>query len=131
MLYSIKSHKAIAEIQRGLEDSAARNKFGILAVHNLRETMKKKGVEFGMDCFIFEVCNPVQAKRVLEANGAVSTALPCRISVYGAEGDYTLSTILPTAMMKMFDSPGLEPVAQEVEVVVKAMMQDAAGPPEG
>lgn len=127
MLYTIKSHKPMAEIQRGLEDSAARHKFGILAVHNLRETMKKKGVEFATDCWIYEVCNPVQAKKVLEANGAVSTALPCRISVYGTEGDYTLATILPTALMKMFGSVELEPVAQEVETIIKAMMQDAAG----
>jgi uncharacterized protein (DUF302 family) len=128
MLYTIKSHKAIAGIQRDLEESAARNKFGILTVHDLRETMKKKGVEFGMDCWIFEVCNPVQAKKVLEANGAVSTALPCRISVYGKEGDYTLATLLPTELMKTFAAPELEPVAKEVETVIKTMMQDAAGP---
>jgi len=73
------------------------------------------------------VFNPLQAKRVLEANGAVSTGLPCRISVYGTEGDYSLSTLLPTALMKMFASPELEPVAQEVEAVIKTMMQDAAG----
>jgi len=127
MLYTIKSHKPIAEIQRRLEESAARHQFGILTVHNLRETMKKKGVEFGTDCWVYEVCNPLQAKRVLEANGAVSTALPCRISVYGTEGDYSLSTLLPTALMKMFASPELEPVAQEVEAVIKTMMQDAAG----
>ncbi len=126
MLYTIKSHRPIAEIQRRLEESAARNKFGILTVHNLRETMKKKGVEFNSDCWIYEVCNPVQAKKVLEANGAVSTALPCRISVYGAEGNYTLATILPTALMTMFVSPELEPVAREVEAVIKTMMQDAA-----
>ena len=127
MLYTIKSAKPIAEIQRGLEDSAARHHFGILAVHNLRETMKKKGVEFGTDCWIYEVCNPVQAKKVLEANGAVSTALPCRISVYGNEGSYTLATLLPTAVMQIFGSAELASVAQEVETVIKAMMQDAAG----
>ncbi len=127
MLYTIKSKRPIAEIQRGLEESAARHRFGILTIHDLRETMKKKGVDFATGCWIYEVCNPVQAKRVLEANGAVSTALPCRISVFGQEGDYTLATILPTALMNMFDSPELEPVAREVEAVVKAMMQDAAG----
>jgi len=126
MLFTIESSKKIAEIQQALEESAARHRFGILAVHDLRETMKKKGVEFETNCWIYEVCNPVQAKKVLEANGAVSTALPCRISVYGAEGAYTLATLLPTALMKGFDAPELEPVAQEVESVIKAMMNDAA-----
>lgn len=127
MLYTIESTQPIAEIHRRLQESAARHQFGILTVHDLRETMKKKGVEFGMDCWIYEVCNPVQAKKVLEANGAVSTALPCRISVYGSPRHYSLSTILPTELMKMFGSPELEPVAKEVEFVVKAMMRDAAG----
>jgi uncharacterized protein (DUF302 family) len=88
--------------------------------------MKKKGVDFAGDCMIYEVCNPHQAKKVLEANGAVSTALPCRISVYRSGDVYKLATILPTAMMQMFGSPELEPVAREVEEVVTAMMREAA-----
>ena len=126
MLYTIHSNKNLNEIETALHESAARNKFGILATHDLRETMKKKGVEFNSDCRIYEVCNPVQAKRVLEANGAVSTALPCRISVYAADGGYTIATLLPTALMKMFGEAALEPVAQEVEQVIRAMMQEAA-----
>jgi uncharacterized protein (DUF302 family) len=127
MLYTIHSNRTLNEIEAALQESAARHKFGILATHDLRETMKKKGVEFNSDCRIYEVCNPVQAKRVLEANGAVSTALPCRISVYGANGGYTIATLLPTALMKMFGQAALEPIAQEVEHVIRAMMQDSAG----
>ncbi len=126
MLYTIESKKPLTEIERGLEAAAARHKFGILTVHDLRATMNKKGVAFDRDCRIFEVCNPVQAKKVLEANGAVSTALPCRISVYESPGGYTLATLLPTALMKMFGTPELEPVAREVETVIVAMMQEAA-----
>lgn len=127
MLHTIPSHRTLPEIEQALQDSAARHKFGILAIHDLRETMRKKGVEFNTDCRIYEVCNPVQAKKVLEANGAVSTALPCRISVYGNPGGYTLATLLPTELMQMFGSPDLGEVAQEVEVVLKEMMADAAG----
>lgn len=78
-----------------------------------------------MECRIYEVCNPHQAWKVLEAEGAISTALPCRISVYGSPGDYTLATMLPTAMMKTFDRPGIEAVAQEVEGVIVQLMNDA------
>ena len=83
-------------------------------------------MEFAGECMIYEVCNPHQAKKVLEANGAVSAALPCRISVYGSGNTYKLATILPTALMKLFSNPELEPVAQEVEEVVVAMMTEAA-----
>jgi uncharacterized protein (DUF302 family) len=126
MLFTIHSEKSLPAIERGLQEAAVRHKFGILAIHDLRETMNKKGVSFANDCRIYEVCNPAQAKKVLEANGAVSTALPCRISVYETTEGYTLATLLPTALMRMFDSPALESVAQEVEAVIKAMMQEAA-----
>lgn len=126
MIFEVTSTKTLDEIGQGLQDSAARHKFGIITVHDLKETMKKKGVEFAGECMIYEVCNPHQAKKVLEANGAVSTALPCRISVYRSGDRYKLATILPTAMMRMFDNPELEPVAREVEEVVTAMMRESA-----
>ena len=126
MLFELESEKSIAEIDRDLRESAAREKFGVIAVHDLKETMRAKGVEYAGECLVYEVCNPHQAKRALEANGAVSTALPCRISVYRSGGQYQIATILPTALMKIFATPSLVPVAREVEAVVVAMMKEAA-----
>ncbi|MCC6393459.1 MAG: DUF302 domain-containing protein [Bryobacterales bacterium] len=120
------SGKSLEQIDAALRDSAARHKFGVITVHDLRETMKNKGVEFSKACIVYEVCNPHQAKKVLESNGAVSTALPCRISVYEVPGGYQIATLLPTALMKMFGNPELEPVAREVEDVVTEMIRDAA-----
>lgn len=125
MLFTVKTKKQLPEIERDLKDAAARHQFGVLAVHDLRETMSNKGIQLGMDCRIYEVCNPAQAKKVLDANGAVSTALPCRISVYGSAGDYTLATLLPTALMQVFGNPDLGDVATEVEAVIRDMMQAA------
>ena len=122
----LNTSKPLAEIESALQESASRNKFGVIAIHDLRETLKKKGVDLAMECRIFEVCNPHQAKKVLESDGAISTALPCRISVYGSEGNYTLATMLPTEMMKAFERPEIAPVAKEVEDVIVRMMQDAA-----
>ncbi|MCP5110873.1 MAG: DUF302 domain-containing protein, partial [bacterium] len=82
MLFEIATAKTLDQIDRGLTEAAARHKFGIITTHNLKDKMNEKGVEFNGECLIYEVCNPHQAKKVLEANGAVSTALPCRISVY-------------------------------------------------
>jgi uncharacterized protein (DUF302 family) len=127
MLFRITSSKSLDEIERGLQESAARHQFGVIAIHDLKETLKKKGVDLAMECRIYEVCNPVQAKKVLDADGAISTALPCRISVYGSAKGYTLATMRPTEMMKAFANPEIEPVAREVEEVILQMMQDAAG----
>lgn len=127
MILKVHSNRPIADIEQALNESAARNKFGVLHVHDLRETMQKKGVDLAMQCRIYEVCNPHVAKQVLEADGSISTALPCRISVYGAEGDWTVATMLPTEMLKSFGSAEIEPVAKEVEDVIVRMVKDAAG----
>lgn len=126
MVYEVQSQRSLEEIDQRLKEAAARHKFGVIAVHDLKEKMREKGVDFEGECRIYEVCNPQQAKKVLEANGAVSTALPCRISIYRAGEVNKLATLLPTALMKLFASAELEPVAQEVEQVIVAMMQEAA-----
>jgi uncharacterized protein (DUF302 family) len=126
MLFEVTSDKSLEEIDRGLRESAARRRFGVIAVHNLKETMRGKGVEYSGDCLIYEVCNPHQAKKALEANPAISTALPCRISVYGSGANRKLSTLLPTVMMKLYDTPALDAVAREVEGDLTAMMREAA-----
>jgi uncharacterized protein (DUF302 family) len=126
MIFQVKSKKSIAEVTRDLEAATQRHKFGIMCMHDLKSKMKEKGVEFDRDCLIFEVCNPHQAKKVLEKNAEISTALPCRISVY-REGDKTvLATLRPTVMMALFETVGLEPVAQKVEETIVAIMHEAA-----
>ncbi len=126
MIYRVRSKKNISEVASGLEAAAQRHKFGVLGVHDLKAKMQEKGVEFERDCLIFEVCNPQQAKRVLEENAEISTALPCRISVFQDGNEVVLATIRPMAMLALFGEAGLEPVAREVEETVIAIMQEAA-----
>ncbi|MFT7630687.1 MAG: hypothetical protein ACI87E_001695 [Mariniblastus sp.] len=97
-----------------------------MQVHHLTKTMQKKGAEFNYDCLIFEICQPQQAKKVLEANMSVCTALPCRISIYQDCSQTTLATLKPTTLLAMFDSPKLKDVAQEVEETLVQIMKDAA-----
>ena len=57
---------------------------------------------------------------------SVSTALPCRISVYEEEGKTILATLKPTTLLAMFGSPQLESVAQEVEDTILKIMKEAS-----
>jgi uncharacterized protein (DUF302 family) len=126
MLYIVESKKSLSEVARDLEQAVARHKFGVLGVHDLKAKMAEKGVPFTRECRVFEVCNPHQAKKVLEANLEISTALPCRISVY-QEGEVTkLATIKPTAMIELYATPGLQEVAKEVEATLETIMMEAA-----
>jgi uncharacterized protein (DUF302 family) len=127
MLHIVESRKSVELVATDLAEAVVRNKFGVLGIHNLKETMAKKGVDFGPDCRIFEVCNPHQAKKVLEANLEISTALPCRISVYEEGGRTKLATIKPTAMINLYPNPELKSVAAEVESTLLKIMSEAAG----
>lgn len=110
-----------------LTEAATRHKFGVLATHNLREKMEGKGVPFGRECRVIEVCNPRQAQIVLNEAIEISTALPCRISAYEERGRTILATIKPTALLLMFEAPGAAETAREVEDTMIRIMEEAAG----
>jgi uncharacterized protein (DUF302 family) len=126
MLIIMESKKSLAAVCAAIEPAAQKHKFGVLGVHNLKETMVKKGVPFDRDCFIFEICNPLQAKRVLEAKMEISTALPCRVSVYEEGGLVKIATIKPTEMLGLYQAPELDAVACDVERTIAAIMREAA-----
>lgn len=127
MIIKQPTDKSVSEAETALHASVLANHFGVMQVHNLRETMNKKGVEFDRECLIFEVCQPLQAKKVLDKNMSISTALPCRISIYEEDGKTILATLKPTTLLAMFNTPELDSVAQEVEETIVKIMTEAAG----
>lgn len=111
-----------------LQEISAKHRFGVQAVHNLREKMESKGVPFGRECRVIEVCNPGHAAVVLGHDIGISTALPCRISLYEENGRTVLATIKPSAMLGMFHAPGAAATAQEVEdTLIRIMDETCAG----
>ena len=126
MLHIVESTKPLARLVADLEQALTRHKFGVLGTHDLKAKMAEKGVPFARECRIFEVCNPHQAKQVLEANLEISTALPCRISVYEEGGKTKLATIRPTALIELYRNPELQGVAEDVEDTMVRIMAEAA-----
>src|SRR5664280_1433749 len=126
MLVKLCTDRTVRQAAAALQAAVQANHFGVMQVHNLKETMEKKGVEFAHECLIFEVCQPQQAKKVLDQNMSISTALPCRISIYEEGGKTVLATLKPTTLLAMFDTPQLETVAQEVEATMVKIMKEAA-----
>ena len=109
-----------------LPEISQKHKFGVLGIHDLKEKMVSKGVAFERECRVFEVCNPHQANKVLSEAMEVSTALPCRISVYEEDGKTVLATIKPTALLTLFAIGGAEDTAREVEDTLVQIMEETA-----
>ena len=105
MLVKLSTDKTVSEAAAALQTAVQANHFGVMQVHNLKETMAKKGVDFARECLIFEVCQPQQATKMLDEKMSVSTALPCRISIYEEGGKTILATLKPTTLLAMFDTP--------------------------
>ena len=122
----IESSKPLDRVAEDLQEAVARHKFGVLGVHDLRVKLAEKGGPFARECRIFEVCNPHQAKKVLEANLSISTALPCRISVYEEGGITKLATIKPTALIALYATPELKGVAEDAAMTLERIIAEAA-----
>ncbi len=128
VLYEKETTEPIEAVGKRLEEAAKAHKFGVIAVIDLKAKMADKGLEFGKACRIYEVCNPGQAKQVLEKNMSIATALPCRIAVYQDKNRVKVATMLPTQMLALFSAPEVEPIAQDVENNIKAMIDEATQP---
>ncbi|ACB74720.1 DUF302 domain-containing protein [Opitutus terrae] len=119
------STQPLETVCQRLPDIAQQHKFGVLGTHDLKQKMESKGVPFGRECRVFEVCNPQQAQRVLTQAMEISTALPCRISAYEQDGRTVLATLKPTRLLTLFAVPAAAAVAQEVEDTMVRIMEEA------
>ena len=123
---AIETAKSFDEACVALEKAVAAHHFGILQVHDVRQTLAKKGVALDREVRIFDVCNPQRAKQVLEANPLAAAALPCAIAVFAEGKKTTFAFIRPTAMLGLFGSEDLQLVAEEVESTVQKIVETAA-----
>jgi len=126
MYYIVETSKSFSQASTDLESAVARNGFGILHVHNLGATLRNKGISFDEECKVFEVCNPVQAAKVLSADMRLNMALPCRISVYTENGKTKIGLIKPEKMLSaLSNDPALVEVAKEVEEKTIKMLDES------
>ena len=54
MLVKLSTEKTMSDAAAALHAAVQANHFGVMQVHNLKETMAKKGVEFARECLIVE-----------------------------------------------------------------------------
>jgi uncharacterized protein (DUF302 family) len=126
MYYIVDSAKSFDDACAALTDAVPRHGFGVLHVHDLGATLRAKGQVFPEQCRVFEVCNPLQAARVMARDMRLNMALPCRISVYTEAGQTRLGMIDPVTMLGgLSDDASLAAVALDVSEQTRLMMEDA------
>ena len=74
MYYIVESKKSFDQTVSDLEVAVKNNDFGILHIHDLGATLRSKGVAFKEECKVFEVCNPLEAAKVLSTDMRLNMA---------------------------------------------------------
>ena len=126
MIYSVRSPKSSPEIDQALREAAQRQKFGILNVLDLKQTLSNKGIALGRECRVYDMCNPQAAYSALTHDMSASVVLPCRISVFADGTGTTLATVRPTDLMKATGLTGVDQLATEIEQEIIAIMDETA-----
>jgi uncharacterized protein (DUF302 family) len=124
--YIVTTEKPVDQVMTDLQEAVKRNKFGVLNIHDLKQTLEKKEFPISNACFVLDVCNPKQAQKVLTEDIGMNVALPCRVSVYEEEGATRIAMIRPTRLLEgLTDSEHLREVADEVEATLVRIMDES------
>ena len=115
------------ETGRRIEEKSKELGFGVLAIHKVSEILKDKGTPIDYRCYIYEICHPGSAQKVLKESPEVSTALPCRISLIERDSKVVVETLKPTDMLNLFGQDSLKEVAQRVEEKINQIVDYSCG----
>ncbi len=106
--YTIEVNFSIHETITKLEEELKKEEFGILWSFNVKDKLTEKGITFDQDFVILEVCNPKEAKKVLEQNPYVSYFLPCKIVVFKEKKHTKIGMPRPTFLINMLEDASEE-----------------------
>jgi Uncharacterized conserved protein len=123
--YKIRTEKGFEKAIEDLKESLSNHKFGVLWELNFKDKLKEKGLDFNKDFKILEVCNPKQAKQVLETHIEVGYFLPCKMVVYEDNNSVFIGMLKPTELIEMMNNNELSSIAIEVERELTAAIDDA------
>lgn len=113
--YTIEVPLTIEEAIVKLDSTLKNEKFGVLWQLDVKEVLKKKGVDFNKKFFILEVCNPHEAKRIIEEESVASYFLPCKIVVFEENGQTKIGMPKPTALIEMLKNDKVKEFAIDIE----------------
>ena len=124
MNYTVSTTKTVNEAVESIQNNVKEYGFGILHIHDVKDTLNEKGVHFSNECKILDICNPYKAKELLSTDMIMSMSLPCKISVYTDNKETKISMLKPTSMFKNFNS-SVDDIAQEIETSLKNIIEQS------
>ena len=111
---------AVEKVTAALKDGG----FGVLTEIDVKATMKKK-LDVDLRPYkILGACNPPFAYKALTNEPLIGLLMPCNVVVFEEEdGTLAVSFIDPKEMFKVVDNPDVEPLAKEVDEMLKKVFE--------
>ncbi len=126
MYYFASTRKTIDEACESLERSIKNHGYGVLHSYDFKKIFEEKSVDFDNECRVFEVCNPSQAKRLMNNDMKLNMALPCRISVYTENGEVKVGMVSPLKMLSVLSRNEMAlKVARQVDATLRQVIDEA------
>lgn len=123
IVFEKSTEKGLDEAIKSLEENLKENSFGVLWKLNFKDKLKEKGLEFENDFVVLEVCDPKQAKEVLEKNIHIGYVLPCKMVVRSENDKTYIGMTSPEKLIGLFDEPELKEVAKKVGESLKKSIE--------
>jgi len=117
--YTVDTDKSVDVAIAAVGEQLKAQNFGILWQLDLPAKLKEKGVETSDEPYrVLEVCNPVEAAKVLAHNEMTGYFLPCKIVVYSRNGQTKIGLPKPSVFMNLLEDERLQEIAAEIERVL-------------
>lgn len=108
--------RPLLEVVTSVREALGKEGFGVLTEIDVQATLKKKLSVDRRPYLILGACNPKLANDALKVDEGVGVFLPCNVDVFeGEDGGTYVQTIRPEVLFGIIDSPGIAPIAAEVD----------------
>ncbi len=125
MNYEVKTDKSFEIAVEDLKKNLSNNGFGVLWELNFKDKLKEKKLDFDKNFKVLEVCDPKQAKDILEKNIEAGYFLPCKMVVYENNDSVFMGMTKPTSLIEMLGDKELSSTAKELEDKLISAMDGA------
>jgi uncharacterized protein (DUF302 family) len=124
MHYTEESNKSVQEVVDTIQKIVSNYGFGVQHIHNVKNTLNSKGIDFEKECQILDVCKPSVAKEFLGNDMSLSIIMPCKISVYT---DNKTTNISMNSLTQLVDdiNPDLLDLAQVTQEELLKIINEA------
>ncbi len=125
--FIVETTSQFEEACNSLKEAVINHGYGLLAIHDLGTTLREKHMSVSENCCVFEICDPLQAAKVLALDISACIALPCRISVFTDNGETKMGMLkLADIVSDINGASELTEVIGDVESAVTALIREAA-----